>query len=83
MVQANIIVYGADWCSDCRRAKQFMDEHNIQFDWIDIEVNEEARETVKKINNGRRIIPTIIFHDGSVLVEPSNATLGRKLCVIG
>ena len=83
MVQANIIVYGADWCSDCRRAKQFMDEHNIQFDWIDIEVNEEARETVKKINNGRRIIPTIIFQDGSVLVEPSNAVLGRKLGVIG
>ena len=83
MVQANIIVYGAEWCGDCRRAKQFMEEHNIQFDWIDIEVNEEARETVKKINNGRRIIPTIIFQDGSVLVEPSNATLGRKLGVIG
>ena len=83
MVQANIIVYGADWCSDCRRAKQFMDEHNIQFDWIDIEVNEEARETVKKINNGRRIIPTIIFQDGSVLVEPSNTALGRKLGIIG
>mgnify|MGYP001189407766 FL=1 len=83
MVQANIIVYGADWCSDCRRAKQFMDEHNIQFEWIDIEVNEEARETVKKINNGRRIIPTIIFQDGSVLVEPSNTALGRKLGVIG
>ena len=83
MTRDNIVIYGADWCSDCRRAKQFMDEHNIQFEWIDIEVNEEARETVKKINNGRRIIPTIIFQDGSVLVEPSNTALGRKLGVIG
>jgi len=83
MAQANIIVYGADWCRDCRRAKQFMEERNIQFDWIDVEVNKEARETVEKINNGRRIIPTIIFQDGSVLVEPSNAALGRKLGIIG
>lgn len=81
MEQANIIVYGADWCGDCRRAKRFMEERKVQFDWIDVEVNEEARETVEKINNGRHIIPTIIFQDGSVLVEPSNAELGRKLSI--
>jgi len=79
MTQANIVIYGSDWCSDCRRAKQFMEQHSIQFDWIDVEANEEARKMVEKVNNGKRIIPTIIFQDGSILVEPSNAVLARKL----
>lgn len=79
MTQDNIVIYGADWCSDCRRAKQFMEQRSIQFDWIDVEVDEEARELVKNLNNGRRVIPTIVFQDGSVLVEPSNAALANKL----
>ena len=79
MAQANIVIYGSDWCSDCQRAKQFMEQRSIQFDWIDVEANEEARKMVEKVNNGKRIIPTIIFQDGSILVEPSNAALARKL----
>jgi thioredoxin reductase (NADPH) len=31
------------------------------------------------VNNGKQIIPTIIFEDGSTLVEPSNAQLAEKL----
>lgn len=34
---------------------------------------------VEKVNNGMRIIPTIVFPDGSILVEPSNAELAKKL----
>ena len=34
---------------------------------------------VEKINNGKRIIPTMVFSDGSILVEPSNAELAEKL----
>ncbi len=30
-------------------------------------------------NDGKRIIPTIEFEDGSFLVEPSNAELAQKL----
>lgn len=34
---------------------------------------------VEQINHGKRIIPTILFPDGSILVEPSNAQLAEKL----
>jgi glutaredoxin len=56
-----------------------MDEHGIRFQWIDVEVDDEARMEVERLNNGKRIIPTIIFQDGSILVEPSNAQLAKKL----
>ena len=73
-----IIVYGAAWCPDCRRAKQFFGEHRIPYEWIDITDNDEAIAYIEKVNNGSRRIPTIIFPDGDILVEPSNAELGIK-----
>ena len=79
MTEADIKVYGADWCGDCRRAKAFMEEHGVPFEWIDVQDDQEARKVVESLNNGKRIIPTIIFQDGSILVEPSNTQLARKL----
>ena len=74
-----ITVYGTDWCSDCRRAKQLMDAYDIEYDWINIDEEPEFQKIVKDINQGRSIVPTIIFPDGSVLVEPSNSELIKKL----
>jgi glutaredoxin-like protein len=79
MEEKKIIMYGADWCRDCRRAKQFFYDYGVDFEWIDTSADKEAEELVKQLNNGKRIIPTIIFQDGSLLVEPSNAQLAEKL----
>ncbi len=78
-MNTNITVYGAYWCPDCRQSKRFLSEHQIAHDWVDIEQDDEARAYIKKLNNGKRIIPTIVFDDGSILVEPSNAELAQKL----
>jgi glutaredoxin len=56
-----------------------LDEHDISYQWIDVQDDAEATEVVMKLNNGRRIIPTIVFEDDSILVEPSNSELARKL----
>lgn len=74
-----ITVYGAPWCPDCRRSKKFLSEHLIRYEWIDIDQDEAARAVVEAKNNGKRIIPTIVFPDGSFVVEPSNAELAQKL----
>ena len=74
-----ITVYGAYWCPDCRRSKQFLGEHQIPYAWIDIEQDPAAEQFVIAQNAGKRIIPTVVFGDGSFLVEPSNAELAAKL----
>ena len=79
MTTPNITVYGADWCGDCRRTKQFLKNQQILYTWVDTDENKEAEEFVKAKNNGKRIIPTIFFEDGSYLVEPSNTQLAEKL----
>lgn len=79
MAQQQIQMYGAPWCPDCKRSKQFLAEQRVPYEWHDIDQDEEAQAYVQEVNNGKQIIPTIIFPDGSVLVEPSNAELADKL----
>ena len=75
---AKIIMYSTLYCPDCMRAKAFFEANDIPYDRILIEGNEEATEFVLKINKGFRSVPTIVFPDGSVLVEPSWQELKAK-----
>src|SRR5262245_40398680 len=79
MSHTELTVYGAPWCSDCKRAKKFLGEQRVHYNWVDVEQNAAGLALVEKINNGKRIIPTILFEDGSALIEPSNAELAKKL----
>ena len=72
-------VLGTSWCSDCTRSKRFLDEHAVAYEWTDIEENEAAAREVEALNDGRRVVPTILFPDGTLLVEPSDAALGLAL----
>jgi glutaredoxin len=76
---STIIMYSITWCSDCKRAKNFFDEHRVQFEDINIEENPDGNTFVEKLNQGMRSVPTIIFPDGEILMEPSNAQLAMKL----
>jgi mycoredoxin len=79
MVGKLIIVYGTNWCGHTTRARQCLNSHNIPFDWCDIEQDDRGLAFVEKVNRGNRSVPTIVFPDGSILVEPSNADLEKKL----
>ena len=74
-----ITMYTTSWCSDCRRAKRIFAAWNVPFTEVDIEEDEAAAELVMRVNAGRRSVPTILFPDGTKLVEPSNAALEAKL----
>lgn len=79
---APIIMYTTAWCSDCHRAKYFMDMYGFEYVEIDVEKNPEGMAFVKKVNDGNRVVPTIVFGDGSLLVEPSLKTLASKFDVV-
>jgi thioredoxin reductase (NADPH) len=79
MTEPKVTVYGAYWCPDCRRSKKFLGEQFIPYRWVDIEQDPAGESYVLQKNDGKRIIPMIVFEDGSFLVEPSNAELAKKL----
>ena len=81
-----ITMYGADWCGDCRRAKKFFADNKIEFEWVDLELDENekyVKSEVLRRNNGKQSIPVIVFDDDSHLTEPTNAQLAEKLGLLG
>lgn len=79
MAQQEIKLYGTNWCSDCKRSKKFLGEQRIRYEFIDIEEDLEGQAYVQEVQNGGMSIPTIVFADGSFLIEPTNAELAAKL----
>ena len=77
--EPEIKLYGAEWCPDCHRSRNYLDSRSVAYEYINVDGDDDAQAYVKQVNDNRLIIPTIVFPDGSVLVEPSNAELARKL----
>ena len=46
---AEITVYGAPWCPDCKRTKAFLSSHRVTFGWVDIDEDSKGREFVEKL----------------------------------
>jgi glutaredoxin-like protein len=79
MMDTQIKVYGTPWCGDTRRARTIFGDENIPYEWIDISTDAEAAAFVERVNNGYRSVPTIVFPDGAILVEPPSTVLIEKL----
>lgn len=76
-----IIMYGTTWCGATKRARRVFEEEKIDYIWVDIDKDADAAKYVESVANGFRSVPTIIFPDGSILVEPSTYQLREKLGV--
>ena len=79
MSQPAITVYGTLWCSDCKRAKQFLGDQRVHYEFVDVDADPAGMAVVEEASGGRQIIPVIRFDDGRSLVEPSNAELAAAL----
>ena len=74
-----LTVYGAPWCPHCKRVKRFLAAHRVSYENIDIDERPEAIETLQQLQDGGRIIPTVVYADGTHEVNPSDGALARRL----
>ena len=72
----NIKIYGANWCIDCINTRNFLDSKEVKYDYIDITDNKDAIAFVEEINNGKRVIPTLII-DGKTYSNPNISLLNN------
>jgi glutaredoxin len=80
---SKVIVYSADWCGDCVRTKNFLNQHGIEFEERNIVLDPKLADEVIQYNidagfGPKRRIP-IVLHAGAVLSEPSNDELASAL----
>ena len=71
-------VYGADWCGMTRRCLSHLDEVGVEYDYVDIDHDDQGCEFVKQHAGGKAKKPTLDI-EGQVLVTPSNDQLDRVL----
>ena len=75
----NIKFYSTEWCGDCVRSKKLLEKLGITYEEIDIDFDKEAYKKVSELQNRKPRIPTIVFEDGSYLVEPTDVELLEKI----
>jgi glutaredoxin len=79
--EPSIIMYSAEWCSDCRRSKAVLDASGVDYEYVDVAASAEAAERAHAIS-GRLNIPVLVFPDGSHLVEPSDDELRERIAAL-
>ncbi len=74
-----LTVYSTSWCGPCVRLKNFLEEEGIEYAEVDIKRDADAAKFVVSVNRGMRLVPTVVFPDGSVAPNPSPATVLERL----
>jgi glutaredoxin-like YruB-family protein len=61
---ADVTIYTTPTCGYCRAAKDFMNEHGVKYEEIDVGSNQEkAREMIEK--SGQMGVPVIVVKNGN------------------
>jgi mycoredoxin len=77
-----LTMYTTSWCGFCRNLKSQLDRVGIEMAEVDIEKDEAAAEYVMSVNGGNQTVPTVLFPDGSVMVNPSAAQVRERLATL-
>ena len=68
---ARLIVYGHNFCGLARMLADALAEHHIEHEWRDVRDGEPRfRDELRQLARGYLSVPTVIFPDGTVMVEP-------------
>jgi mycoredoxin len=81
-VSGQLIMYTTSWCGYCRNLKKQLARVGIEIAEVDIEHDPAAADYVMSVNGGNQTVPTILFPDGTTLVNPSAAQVSARLAEV-
>ena len=74
-----VTMYTTTWCGFCRRLKAQLGRVGVEVTEVDIEQDPAAADFVMSVNGGNQTVPTLLFADGSTMVNPSAAQVQARL----
>ena len=81
-MSGQLIMYTTPWCGFCRNLKKQLARDGIEMTEVDIEQDMAAAEFVMSVNGGNQTVPTVVFPDGTTLVNPSAAQVRERLAAV-
>ena len=67
---APLTVYSTPWCGFCTRLKRQLDASGVVYRDVDIDDDPVAAAYVMDVSGGSRTVPTVVFADGTALMNP-------------
>lgn len=72
------VLYGANWCPDTARVRHWLGEHDVSYEWKNVDDGRDVVEEMLSRTNGEYLIP-VFASDKAVLTNPSDADLQELL----
>ncbi len=79
-VDDKLIIYTHDYCPQSHMLADALEEVSVEIEWRDVRMGDPKwQEELKSIARGYLSVPTVVFGDGTVLVEPWPQEVMNKL----
>ena len=75
-----ITLFGAGWCPNSLKAKEFLRENKIPFEYVNVEVSKEVADQLGDLIKEKPVVPTLLWND-KVYPHPDEALLASLLGV--
>jgi len=74
-----IRVIGNRWSPQSHDTKDFLARNQVPYQWLDIELSEEAQELATYAKCDKLNLPLVLFSDGSSLLQPTNVQIAARI----
>jgi mycoredoxin len=78
-MQKRIILYSTPRCRDCHAARDFLNQHHVEYEEVNIEEEPDAAKLVMQMNKGKRSIPTFNIEGTYINCSPFTPDNRKKL----
>jgi glutaredoxin len=75
---ADLVMYCTPWCSDCRKAREYLSLRHIPYLEVDITRDPAAAQRMRGWTGGKQITPTFNFR-GTIVIDFDKARLAEVL----
>ena len=78
---SHVTIFATDWCPHCKRLRQRLDRTETPYEGVDVEADgsETAASWVESVNDGNRVVPTVLYSDGTYATNPEASAVRAKL----
>lgn len=78
---SHVTIFATDWCPHCKRLRQRLDRTETPYEVVDVEADgsENAASWVESVNDGNRVVPTVLYSDGTYATNPEASAVRAKL----
>ncbi|WP_175935417.1 glutaredoxin domain-containing protein [Corynebacterium sp. Marseille-P4321] len=78
---APVTIFAAEWCPFCQKLRQRLDRTETPYDLVDVDADgmDEVNAWIESVNDGNRIVPTVLYSDGTHATNPEASAVRAKL----